>query len=88
MMNDASSISVLGNGRASDLPRVPGRAIWKNGMDMLEVQTPFLDAEAAEALLGPADDIKKDEAIKVSDDQSTSDSAATSNKEDYRTPKE
>lgn len=88
MMNDASSISVLGNGRASDLPRVPGRAIWKNGMDMLEVQTPFLDADAAEALLGPADDIKKDETIKVSDDQSTSESTTTPNKEDYRTPKE
>lgn len=52
MMNDASSIAVLGNGRATDLPKVPGRAIWKNGIDMLEVQTPFLSVEAAYTLLG------------------------------------
>ena len=55
MMNDASSIAVLGNGRATDLPKIPGRAIWKNGIEMLEVQTPFLSAEEAETLLGPPD---------------------------------
>lgn len=55
MMNDASSIAVLGNGRATDLPKIPGRAIWKNGIEMLEVQTPLLTVEDAEALLGPAD---------------------------------
>lgn len=88
MMNDASSISVLGNGRASDLPRVPGRAIWKNGMDMLEVQTPFLDAEAAEALLGAPDDfankpaaIENFEAVKT-----TTETRKT--KEDYKDPKD
>ena len=51
MMNDSSSIAVLGNGRATDLPRIPGRAIWKSGMDMIEVQTPFLSVEDAESLL-------------------------------------
>ncbi len=56
MMNDASSIAVLGNGRATDLPAVPGRAIWKNGVEMLEVQTPFLSVEEAEKLLGPVED--------------------------------
>lgn len=56
MMNDASSIAVLGNGRATDLPKIPGRAIWKNGIELLEVQTPLLTVEDAEALLGPADD--------------------------------
>lgn len=55
MMNDASSIAVLGTGRATDLPKVPGRAIWKNGVDMIEVQTPYLSAEAAESLLGLPD---------------------------------
>ncbi|MFZ3230254.1 MAG: FtsK/SpoIIIE domain-containing protein [Pseudobdellovibrio sp.] len=64
MMNDASSIAVLGNGRATDLPKVPGRAIWKNGIEMLEVQTPFLTPEEAEKLLGPADNEKK--AVKTS----------------------
>lgn len=56
MMNDASSIAVLGNGRATDLPAVPGRAIWKNGIEMTEVQTPFLSTEQAEELLGEPDD--------------------------------
>jgi hypothetical protein len=61
MMNDASSISVLGNGRASDLPKVPGRAIWKNGIEMLEVQTPFLSSEQAELLIGPVTEKVKTE---------------------------
>jgi S-DNA-T family DNA segregation ATPase FtsK/SpoIIIE len=55
MMNDSSSIAVLGNGRATDLPKVPGRAIWKNGMEMLEIQTPLLSVEEAEILLGEPD---------------------------------
>jgi S-DNA-T family DNA segregation ATPase FtsK/SpoIIIE len=55
MMNDSSSIAVLGNGRATDLPKVPGRAIWKNGIEMIEVQTPLLLVEDAEKLLGEPD---------------------------------
>lgn len=43
MINDPSSILVLGNGRATDLPSIPGRAIWRSGMDLVELQTPFLD---------------------------------------------
>jgi len=51
MANDASSISVLGNGRATDLPAIAGRAIWKCGTDMIEVQTPLiLPAEVDELL--------------------------------------
>ncbi len=53
MLNDSSSITVLGNGRATDLPSVPGRAIWKTGSEMMEVQTPFLSFENAERLLEP-----------------------------------
>ncbi len=88
MMNDASSISVLGNGRASDLPRVPGRAIWKNGMDMLEVQTPFLDAEEAEVLLGPADNFEKVETILESPSELETSTNIQKTKEDYRVPKD
>lgn len=51
MLNDASSISVLGVGRATDLPAVPGRAIWKWGADMMEVQTPYLSTEEVDLLL-------------------------------------
>jgi ABC-type ATPase involved in cell division len=51
MVNDVSSISVLGTGRATDLPSIPGRGIWKSELEMVEVQTPFLTMEGAEALL-------------------------------------
>jgi S-DNA-T family DNA segregation ATPase FtsK/SpoIIIE len=51
MLNDASSITVLGVGRATDLPSIPGRGIWKCGAEMLEVQTPYLEAESADQLL-------------------------------------
>jgi len=67
MMNDASSIAVLGNGRATDLPKVPGRAIWKNGIEMLEVQTPFLPVEQAEVLLGKPDDLPENESKSLSE---------------------
>ena len=53
MPNDTSSITVLGNGRATDLPAIPGRAIWKSGATQLEVQTPLLTPEIAEAILLP-----------------------------------
>lgn len=53
MSNDASSMTVLGNGRATDLPIIPGRALWKAGLEMTEVQTPFLSIEKAEELLEP-----------------------------------
>lgn len=53
MVNDISSITVLGTGRATDLPPIPGRAIWKCGAEMTEVQTPFMEIQEAEALLKP-----------------------------------
>lgn len=88
MMNDASSISVLGNGRASDLPRVPGRAIWKNGMDMLEVQTPFLGAEEAEALLGAPDSFDGKEVDEQTSTEISQPAVIRKTKEDYRAPKD
>ena len=42
---------VLGNARARDLPGIPGRAIWQNGLTMVEVQTPLLGVDEANALL-------------------------------------
>ncbi len=51
MVNDASSISVLGNGQATELPPVKGRAIWKNGNALTEVQTPLFEESCAKYLL-------------------------------------
>ena len=51
MVNDASSINVLGNGRATELTAVPGRAIWKCGAEQVEVQTPFLSWQEISTLL-------------------------------------
>lgn len=39
----ANSTQVLGAKEASDLPEIPGRAIWNFGTKFLEVQVPFLD---------------------------------------------
>jgi ABC-type ATPase involved in cell division len=63
MANDASSITVLGNGRATDLPVIPGRAIWKSNMDMVELQTPFLSTEEVLEILPT-----QDPAIKMEDE--------------------
>jgi len=52
MVDDASSISIIGNGRATDLPPIEGRAIWKTGGEQIEVQTPMLTSEAAKEFLG------------------------------------
>ncbi|MGK5085319.1 FtsK/SpoIIIE domain-containing protein [Bdellovibrionota bacterium FG-1] len=51
MQNDTSSITVLGVGRASDLPPISGRAIWKSGAEMTEVQVPYLSIEETNELL-------------------------------------
>jgi hypothetical protein len=57
-------------------------------MDMLEVQTPFLDADAAEALLGPADNLddKKQEEV-ISREQNHAE-VISANKENYKAQKE
>lgn len=77
MMNDASSIAVLGNGRATDLPKIPGRAIWKNGIDMFEVQTPLLTTEEAELLLGPQDVKSEPKAAEAAETQPAQPSTVT-----------
>jgi DNA segregation ATPase FtsK/SpoIIIE, S-DNA-T family len=53
MVNDASSINVIGNGKATELPHIKGRAIWKVGCEMAEVQTPYLSEQEALRLLSP-----------------------------------
>lgn len=51
MLNDASSITVLGNGQATDLPSIRGRALWKFGPQITELQAPYLNEDLAKELL-------------------------------------
>ncbi len=51
MLNDASSITVLGNGKATELPPIPGRALWKLGPALTELQAPLLYDDWAKDLL-------------------------------------
>ena len=45
MPNNISSMTVIDSGRATHLPSVPGRAIWKYGGKVVELQTPRLPIE-------------------------------------------
>ena len=36
------SVRVLGNGKASELPYIPGRGIWQCGSEQVEIQVPYL----------------------------------------------
>ena len=51
MGDHSSSMTVLGSGRAKDLPGVPGRAIWQRGLTNFEVQTPYLSVAEADLML-------------------------------------
>lgn len=55
MQNDYASEVVLGEGntQAADLPKIPGRAIFKDGPDIYELQVPLItDAQMLELLEG------------------------------------
>lgn len=53
MADNASSMTILDSVRAADLPSDKGRAIWRSGADLIEVQVPWLDAETMKELLAP-----------------------------------
>ncbi|MAZ46917.1 MAG: hypothetical protein CME65_00045 [Halobacteriovoraceae bacterium] len=36
------SVRVLGNGKASELPYIPGRGIWQCGNEQVEIQVPYI----------------------------------------------
>lgn len=49
--DNASSMVVLDSVRAADLSHdLKGRAVWRNGAELQEVQTPFLSPEAAQEM--------------------------------------
>ena len=64
MSDTASSMVVINNARARDLPGIPGRAIWQNGLTMVEVQTPFLKVDEANELLSSYRSVEKTEQSK------------------------
>jgi hypothetical protein len=43
--SNSDSITVIDMGMASELPNVPGRAIYSSGPDLVEVQSPFISDE-------------------------------------------
>ena len=62
--NLASSMTVMDNKRAAELPNIKGRAIWQNSSEQFEVQTPFYtEDQAASALskLYKKEEIKHDQ---------------------------
>ncbi len=56
-----ASMSILGNGRAKELPNIPGRAIWKNGLDQFEVQTPYISPDQVKLELDKISPLKDEE---------------------------
>lgn len=68
----SQSMLILGDGRAADLPaEVKGRAVWKYGIEQIEVQTPYISETEIEALRKTLDG-KEDKA-----NEKTENSAAT-----------
>lgn len=53
MPNHASSMTILDNTRAAHLPKVPGRAVWKTGLELVEIQTPYVTVDEVNAVLDP-----------------------------------
>ena len=53
MADIPSSTTILGSKRAADLPKIQGRAIWRCGLDEIEIQAPNLGVEEAKSILAP-----------------------------------
>lgn len=51
MADNASSMTILDSVRAADLPPIRGRAIWRSGFDLTEVQVPFIEREKAQEII-------------------------------------
>jgi S-DNA-T family DNA segregation ATPase FtsK/SpoIIIE len=51
MADNASSMTILDSVRAADLPPTKGRAVWRSGMELTEVQVPWLDHETMQGML-------------------------------------
>lgn len=63
MATHGASMSILGNGRAKELPAIPGRAIWRSGLDQIEVQTPFVSPDQVKTDLDKIAPIKEEKQL-------------------------
>jgi hypothetical protein len=46
-----------------ELPAIPGRAIWRSGLDQIEVQTPFVSPDQVKADLDKIAPIKEEKQL-------------------------
>lgn len=60
-----ASLTVLGSGRAMDLPKLPGRAVYKNGADELEIQTPFISLNDSIEILEKTFNVSLDQSLEL-----------------------
>jgi hypothetical protein len=63
MADNASSMTILDSVRAADLPPTKGRAIWRSGFDLIEVQVPWLDRDEMGPILAPHKPAKTAESV-------------------------
>lgn len=49
--NLPSSLTILGNDKATRIAKTPGRAIWKTGMETVDIQTPYLKDELIQSII-------------------------------------
>ncbi|MGE0526782.1 MAG: FtsK/SpoIIIE domain-containing protein [Bdellovibrionales bacterium] len=53
MADNATSMTILDSARAADLPDIKGRAIYRNGPELIEVQVPQLEDEKIREIFNP-----------------------------------
>lgn len=53
MADNASSMTILDSVRAADLQQISGRAIWRSGFDLIEVQVPWIHPDDMKPILAP-----------------------------------
>jgi DNA segregation ATPase FtsK/SpoIIIE-like protein len=63
------SLAVLGNGKATNLPNIPGRAILQLGSQEMEIQTPFLDFKEATRIMEEKFPDKKNPAMETKNNE-------------------
>lgn len=50
VLSNIDSRIILDSGEGASLPSIPGRAIWRNGRELIEIQTPYFDPEEVQQI--------------------------------------